>query len=214
MTDARTPTRRYGGVSAADRVVERRERLLDAALELYGTRGFAATGVKDICREAHLTDRYFYESFRDAEQLFTAAYDRAADALLRLVADRVAAAGPDPEPQVRAAIEAFVRTLADDRRTARVLFVETASAGREVERHVRATLRRFAELVAATAEPHVSPRASARLLHMGALSLVGAIERVVIEWQDGDVEASVDEIVDYLVRLFLAVGRSAGLDPA
>jgi AcrR family transcriptional regulator len=198
-------------MSASDRVAARRDRLLDAALELYGTRGFAATGVKDICREAGLTDRYFYESFRDAADLFAATYDRSTDALLASVAEAVAAAPPAPEPQVRAAIGTFARTLADDRRTARVLFVETAAAGPEVEEHVRANLRRFAELVAATARPHVSSGASPRRLDIGALSLVGAIQRVVIEWQDGDLDASIDEIIDYLVRLFLVAGRAAGV---
>src|SRR5206468_2848506 len=72
-----SPTRPYGGVSAERRVADRRERLLEAALEDFGTRGVAATGVKDICRRAGLTDRYFYESFRDSGELFTAVCDRA-----------------------------------------------------------------------------------------------------------------------------------------
>jgi AcrR family transcriptional regulator len=211
MANPKTPTRRYRGVSASERVAARRLRLLDAALELYGTRGFAATGVKDICREARLTDRYFYESFPDAAQLFAATYDRAADALLASVAEAVAGAPSDPERQVRVAIGTFARSLADDPRAARVLFVETASAGPEVEQHVRATLRRFAGLVAATARPHLSPNAPAHLVEVGALSLVGAIQRVVIEWQAGDLDASLDEIVEYLVRLFLAAGQAAGL---
>src|SRR6266480_3932384 len=125
----RAPVRSYGGVSAADRIAGRQEKLLDAALELYGTRGFNATGVKDICHQAGLTNRYFYESFRDARELFIATYDRATSELLTSVAQRVATAAPEPEQQVRAAIEMFVRVLADDPRIARVLCAETASAG-------------------------------------------------------------------------------------
>ena len=71
--------RTYGGVSAAERAASRRERLLDAGLELFGTHGFAATGVKDVCRQAGLTDRYFYESFRDSRELFLAVFDRLTD---------------------------------------------------------------------------------------------------------------------------------------
>src|SRR5438067_2419379 len=108
-TNSRAPVRSYGGVSAADRVAARREKLLDAALELYGTRGFISTGVKDLCREAGLTDRYFYESFRDSGELFAATYDRATGELLAAVAESVAAAAPVPEQQARAALETFVR---------------------------------------------------------------------------------------------------------
>lgn len=212
-TNSRAPLRSYGGVSATERIAARREKLLDAALELYGTRGFTATGVKDICRQAHLTDRYFYESFADAQELFVATYDRVTTDLLEQVALSVAAARPEPEPQVRAAIETFIRALTDDPRKARVLFAETASAGAEAERHVRTSLRRFADLVAATARPYLRSTTPERLLHMGALSLVGAIERVIIEWQDGHLQATIDEIVDYLVRLFLAAGTTAGVNP-
>ena len=205
--------RSYGGLSAAERVAGRRRQLLDAALERYGTHGFAATGVKDVCRQAGLTDRYFYESFRDSSELFTATFDRTAAELLTLVAASVADVPPEPETQVRVAIETFVRALADDRRKGRVLFVETASAGAEAERHVRASLRHFADLVAATARPHLPDTMPERLIRMGALSLVGAIERVLIEWQDGHLDATIDEIIDYLVRMFLATGESVGVTP-
>jgi AcrR family transcriptional regulator len=198
-------------VSASERVAARRERLLHAALERYGTHGFIATGVKDVCRQAGLTDRYFYESFHDSSQLFTATYDRTAAELLALVASRVAAVRPEPELQVRAAIETFVRALAEDPRKARVLFVETASAGEDAERHVRTSLRRFADLVAATARPHLPPAIPNRLIQMGALSLVGAIERVIIELQDGHLDATIEEITDYLVQLFLAAGSTVGV---
>jgi AcrR family transcriptional regulator len=205
------PSRTYGGVSAADRVAARRERLLDAALDLYGTRGYLATGVKDICRHAGLTDRYFYESFRDGAELFTAAFDRATAELLQLVAEAVAAVPPEPEAQVRAAIGSFVRALAEDPRKARLIFVEAASAGPEVERHMRRALRQFAALVAATARPHLPAKMPEHVLQMGALSLVGAIERVLIDWQDGELDATIEQVVDYLVQLFLAAGASVGV---
>jgi AcrR family transcriptional regulator len=213
-TNPKAPVRSYGGVGAAERIAIRRERLLDAALELYGTRGFIATGVKDVCRQAGLTDRYFYESFRDAGELFTASYDRTTGELLALVAESVAAVPQEPEAQVRAAIRAFVCALADDPRKARVLFVEAASAGADAERHVRASLGRFAQLVAATAGPHLPPGIPERLIQMGAFSLVGAIERVIIEWQEGRLEVTIDEMIEHLVRLFLAAGASAGVAPA
>ncbi len=46
---------------------------------------------------------------------------------------------------------------------------------------------------------------------MGALSLVGAIERVMIEWQGDELDADIDEVIDFLVELFLAIGGSVGV---
>ena len=55
--------RPYRGVSATDRRDQRRQRLIDAGLQLFGTRGIAAVGIVDVCAEAGLTKRYFYENF-------------------------------------------------------------------------------------------------------------------------------------------------------
>ena len=205
-TDHKSPVRSYENVSATERVADRHERLLDAALELYGTQGFAATGVKDVCRQAGLTDRYFYESFRDSAELFTAVFDRATSDLFALVAQKVSDVPAEPEVQVRAAIESFVRALADDARMARVIFVESAAVGAEVDRHMRASLRQF------TARPHL-PEMPERTLEIGALALVGAIDRVIIEWQDGHLDATIEEVIDHLVQLFQIAAVSAGVSP-
>jgi AcrR family transcriptional regulator len=191
----------------ADRSAARRDALLAAGLELFGTRGFGATGVKDVCRQAELTDRYFYESFRGSEELLVAVFDRATDELFDSVARAVAAVEPSPEPQLRAAIGTFVRALADDPRKRRVVFSEASAAGPSAEQHMRATLRRFTALVAATARPHLPRKVSDDLVHVLALSLVGTLERVVIEWEDGELELSVERIVDHCTALFMSIAR-------
>lgn len=209
--ERKRPGRPYGGVSAIQRVAERRERLLAAGLEEFGTRGVLSTGVKDICRRAGLTDRYFYESFRDSSALFTAVFDRATTHLFELVAGALVAAPASPEAQSRAVIETYVRALADDPRLARVVFIEAPSAGPEVERHMRETLRRFARLVELGATPYMPAGMREDALRFGAISLVGAIERLMIEWQDGELGLSIERIIDYLVEMLLAAGRLAGL---
>ena len=207
MPQPYTATRSYAGVSARERAASRRERLVDAAVELFGTQGYAATGVKDLCRAAGVTDRYFYESFRSRAELFTAAFERAAGELFAAVATAVTQVPPDPPALARAAVDTFVRALADDQRRARLLFVEATVVGGDAERHVRTSIRRFAELVAATARPHVADVPD-QLLTMGALSLVGAIQLVVIEWLDGTLDATIDEIIAYFVEMLLVAGRA------
>jgi AcrR family transcriptional regulator len=197
------PVRPYGGISAHERVAARRARLLAAGLECFGTAGVGATGVKDVCRAAGLTDRYFYESFRDGRALFLAVFDDVTDALFEDVARAVAAVEPAPEPQLRAAIGTFLRALADDPRRARVVFSEAAAAGPEAVAHMQATLRRFADLVEATARTHLpqdAPSGGSRVL---ALSLVGTLERLVAEWQAGALGLSVEQMTEHCVALYL-----------
>ncbi len=71
--------RRYGGRGGEERRAERRERLLDAGLACYGEVGYHAATVRLICARAGLTERYFYESFANGEDLLCAVYLRHLD---------------------------------------------------------------------------------------------------------------------------------------
>jgi AcrR family transcriptional regulator len=205
----RVPQRAYGGVSADDRIAARRAKLLDAGLELLGTSGFAATGVKNVCREAGLTDRYFYESFEDNIALFLAVFDRLTEELFSSVAVAVIDADGDAERELHNAISVFVDALATDPRKPRVLFTEAAAAGPEAAAHMRATLRRFAELVAATARRHLPADVVDEDVQLIALSLVGLLERVITEREEGALDIPVDRLVDRCVALYLKLLAAA-----
>jgi len=69
-TVASSRERQFKGLSLSERKLARRTKLIEAGIEAYGTQGFFSVTVKDICREAGLTERYFYESFKKSEQLF------------------------------------------------------------------------------------------------------------------------------------------------
>ena len=207
----RSVHRRYRGIDASDRMEERRARLLDAGLEAFGTAGVVATGVKDICRIAGLTDRYFYESFPDRTALLLAVFDRANTQLLAVVAGALLAAPQDPAAQVRAAVESYVRGLAADPRLARVIFVELSAGGRDAERHMRAALRDFTRLLESAARSFLPQGFPDDQLRLGAVSLVGAIERVMVEWQDGNLDMPLERVVEHLVQMLLAAGHIAGV---
>jgi AcrR family transcriptional regulator len=208
MADRYAATRSYGGVSAADRTAARRAALVDAAVRLFGSRGFVATGVKDLCREAALTDRYFYESFRDRGELYAVAFEQVVTELLGVVGSAALAEAGAPERQARAAVRSFVGHLTAEPAKAKLLFLEVGAVGGDLAREVRASTRRFAELLAGAARPHLAPGTDDLRLTMAALSLVGAIGVVILEWLDGALEATVEEITDYFVDMLLTAGRA------
>ena len=207
----KAPVRPYAGVSAAERVASRRARFLDAGLELFGTRGVQATHVKDICAEAGLTDRYFYESFGDSAALLTAVFDRVGAELFASIASATATAPTEPEAQVRAAVSTFVGELAADPRKARILFTEATAAGGPVGEHMRKTLRGFAGLVGETARPYLPDDVPEHVIKMGTLSLAGAIERVIVEWHDGTLSVSVEQLTEHCIALLMTAGASFGV---
>lgn len=203
--------RPYRGRSATDRVQERRQRLLEAGLEEFGTKGAVATGVKDLCRRAGVSDRYFYESFADSGELLMAVFDQTHQHLLGVTATAVTTAPREPSAQARAAVEAYVRALAGDPRLARIVFVELPAAGRDAERHMRAALRSFARLLEAAARPFLPAGFAEERLRLGALSLIGAIDRVMIEWHDGELDLALERLVEHLVEMLLAAAQIAGV---
>ncbi len=53
---------------------ERRQRLLDATLELHGSAGCASMTVQPVCKLAKVSTRSFYELYADHEELLTCPY--------------------------------------------------------------------------------------------------------------------------------------------
>src|ERR1700676_2886142 len=74
MASVGPPSRLYRGVSPSERRAQRRDRLLQAGLEVFGTNGYAASSIRAICAEASLNSRYFYESFSGREELLYHVY--------------------------------------------------------------------------------------------------------------------------------------------
>ncbi|PVD09529.1 helix-turn-helix domain-containing protein [Streptomyces sp. CS147] len=116
--------RSWGGTKLADRRAARRQTLLDAAERLAGEEGCAAVTVRSVCREARLTDRYFYESFTGRDDLLLAAFERVADEARSALEGAVAAGGPQLEVRARAAVSAFVTLVLDAPHKGRLLLLE------------------------------------------------------------------------------------------
>ena len=102
----------------------------------------------------------------------------------------------------------LIETLAADPGRARLLFLEVGAVGGEIGRQVRASTRRFAELLAGAARPHLAPGVPDARLSMAALSLVGAIGIVMLEWVDGGLAASVDDLTDHFVEMLLTASTA------
>ena len=125
MTRSPPPAgRAYAGESQAERVARRRQQFLDAGLQVFGTSGFRTATVRQLCRQAELTDRYFYESFEHTEDLLVAVYEREFDHLQRAVLVALAdeAAQRDPMLAVEKALNALFE-MASEPRVARVCWL-------------------------------------------------------------------------------------------
>jgi AcrR family transcriptional regulator len=71
-----------------------RGRLLKAALELYGERGYEQTTVAEIAKRAGLTERTFFRHFADKREVLFAGVDALEDVLVSTVAKAPARLAP------------------------------------------------------------------------------------------------------------------------
>ncbi|UAA38972.1 TetR/AcrR family transcriptional regulator [Paraneptunicella aestuarii] len=81
--------RNYSGLTLEQRKAKRREQFITAGIEQFGSKGFHSVTVRGICREAKLTDRYFYESFGSLETLSMAVYEHCMNELVSKILETI-----------------------------------------------------------------------------------------------------------------------------
>jgi AcrR family transcriptional regulator len=208
--ESAVPTPRlYRGVSASDRRAQRRERFLEAGLELFGTRGYAATSIRAVSATASLNSRYFYESFTSREDLLFAIYQ----GIIGDIASRAAlavAAADTVEDKARAGLRVGWTTLTEDPRKARIVAFEVVGVSDRLERLRRQNRHALADLTVQGALS-VAPKDIKLRLDpvLTARALMGGVVEVLADWLNGDVDASVDEVVEHFTRLFTAAAYAA-----
>jgi AcrR family transcriptional regulator len=205
-SSGRVPRNPYGGMSAGARVAARRARLLAAGLESFGTQGYLRTTIDQVCVEAGLTKRYFYESFRSCEDLLGALVRSLwVEAAQRgMAAVEAAPAGVDA--QIRQGIGAVVDYYTGDPRRGRVAFLEAVGISDRIEVQRREFVGVFTVLLQSYAEEllgELTPPEQAMRLNAGAL--VGAGSELVTEFLLGALTISSAELADFLTGLVFAM---------
>jgi AcrR family transcriptional regulator len=175
--------------------------LLDAGLASFGSVGFGATTIEQLCSDAGVTPRHFYEAFPSREALLLAVYDEAVRFTHEAAQAAVGAAARDPKIRTRASVEAFVHAMCDDPRRARVLCIEGVLSG-EFERHRREVIHTFADLTAAQMRelaPNVDTQPRIR-----PMVLLGVLHELVVEWLLSDSPPPLEQLIDELTGIWLA----------
>ena len=148
MSDPSRPTRAYAGESHEQRRHKRRGQFIAAGKQLFGTQGYRRTTVRGLCKQAGLTDRYFYESFASTEDLLVAVYEQ----LIQDIQGQVLAALqalPEDSPAdawITGGLDAFFAAV-EDAPAARIVWLEVLGVSERVDAVYTRTLQQFAELL-------------------------------------------------------------------
>ncbi|MFJ4657252.1 TetR/AcrR family transcriptional regulator [Nocardia sp. NPDC088792] len=195
----------YRGTTTDERREQRRQRLLDAALDIVGTQGLAALTVRGVCEQAKVGPRFFYESFPDLDALATTLLDEVQRAALD-AADRAMTETPgEPEDRIRAGVAALIIAVTDDPRRANIAFAQAYGSAELMRRRFEGMrqvagmiIRQTRLLLAVPEEQDTALTALAQLITGGAAELV-------LVWLDGGLKVErpvlIEIVADYVVAL-------------
>ena len=210
MTDegAQEQGRSWRGQSPSERREARRRRLLDAALDLYGTVGYAGTSITALCAHANVSPRHFYELYPDREAVMTELYDELVGDVVRLVSEAQADAPLLAEQRVSAGLRAAIEHETEDPRRARVLLLEAVGVSPSMERHRRSVMALFAD---ATERQYRLLVADGQLVdrpfHEISMALLGAFDELLVQWLLSEPRRPAQELLPIAEEVFLAVFR-------
>jgi AcrR family transcriptional regulator len=153
----------------------RREALLEAAAELFGSRGYEGTSMRDIASAVGMLPGSVYYHFRSKDDLLLEVHREGVRHFHEALDTALAAAGTDPRERFLAASRAHLATLLDGSRYAQIVTPEfTRSVPPEMRREMIADRdryeARFIELIDALPLPPGTDRRIFRLGYFGAIN--------------------------------------------
>ncbi|RME97848.1 MAG: TetR/AcrR family transcriptional regulator [Chloroflexi bacterium] len=166
----------------SDKARATRERILDAAVNVFSRKGYHATKVDDIVGESETSKGSVYFHFPGKQQIFLALVDKFADMLQRRVAEAVAQE-TDSVQRVNLALQVCLQTFAQYRSLAKIFLVQAVGLGTVFEEKRLELHDRFAGLIREYLDQAVAAGDIAPVdTEMVAYAWMGAINEVVIRW--------------------------------
>lgn len=198
-----TRDRIYGGLTAEERGDRRRTQLLAAGLDVFAEHGWERATVKDVCRAAGLSQRYFYEHFASRQDLFLAVCAQIAADIERIVRAAATGAGRAPLERVGDVLGALADYFEEDPRRVTVALVESMATP-ELRASRSALLSASAQLAARLMRSlHPDPEhADVRGIAVSAQVLSGGIAELLVTASTMQTQLPRDALVAHLTRLY------------
>jgi AcrR family transcriptional regulator len=168
---------------------DRRAAILDAALEVFASRGYHAASIDEIAQQAGISKALIYEHFPSKKDLHASLLERHTLEIFERLAQ--SAATPDPgEVRLRAGVDAFLEWVETHPRAFRLLFRDN------FERDVAELLQKLQQQATAAiagliasepiADVHsdVSDAERRLAVEMFAQQLSGAVQSLALWWQE------------------------------
>jgi TetR/AcrR family transcriptional regulator, fatty acid metabolism regulator protein len=194
--------------SEQDRSRARHEKILDAALGVFTTRGYRDAAVDDIASAAETSKGGVYFHFPGKQAIFLALLERTSTLLLSRIVDAVESE-PDPIAKVDAALLSVVRTFASHRSLARLFLVEAFGAGPDFHARMSEIHGTFTDFIKRNLDEAVRLGVVEPLdTEVASQAWFGALDHIVTRWVLSESPGRLEDSYPALRALLL---RSIGL---
>ena len=184
-----------------------RERILDAAINVFSNKGYHETKVDDIVGRSETSKGSVYFHFPGKQQIFLALVDKFANLLQRRLIEAVAQED-DGVKQVNLALKICLETFAQYQSLAKIFLVQAVGLGSVFEEKRLEIHDRFAGVIKSYLDTAITngdiPPTDTQIV---AYAWMGAINEVVIRW----VHTGQPEPEQLLVPLRTMLLRSVGV---
>ena len=198
----------WRGTTLEQRSHARRERLLEAGLEIFGTTGYATSTVSGICSAANVSTRTFYELFGERADLIEAIYLRVIEDIRARIEQLPAPTAVGVDQWTKDAVRAVVGPLLADLRVCQVIEIEVVGLSPHLEE-----LRRVSTLAIAQTLESVQVALSGEAMSSPAVRqqvgvfIVGGITETLVAYMrtPASERQPPDELLDMVTAVILRV---------
>ncbi len=161
---------------------ETRDRILEAAVGVFASKGYHDTKVDDIVRDSNTSKGSFYFYFPSKQGIFMALVDTFADLLETRLRERLSAE-PSGTARVDAALRVCLETFGQYRSLAKIALVQATGLGAAFEQKRQAVNQRFIEIICENLDKAVEDGSIPPLdTEVASCAWVGALNEIVLRW--------------------------------
>lgn len=176
---------------------QRRQQLLDVAVDIFGVGGYAEASVADIAAAAGITKPVVYQHFASKRALFLEVLGECGRRMEAQV-EKATAGATGPRHQVEQGFQGFVQFFESNPEMFRILFSDANRSDVEFAAEVHRVELIVAEQIAALIEIESLDSDDRRLLAVG---IVGLAEAACRHWMSGESGLSPERTAALLAEL-------------
>jgi TetR/AcrR family fatty acid metabolism transcriptional regulator len=184
---------------------DKRDRILEAALKVFASKGFFGAKVADVAAEAAVADGTIYLYFKSKDDLLISLFEHQMSVVISEIQAAIAP-GKDPIDKLRRFFVAYVRLVQENRHGTEVITIELRQSAKFMKEYTNPRFAEFLKLLASLIDDgQKSGTLRADIpAPVAARALFGALDELALWWVSGKGEKlDITRVADWLGDMVL-----------